>query len=207
MTSYNKDYYQKNKEKFGERQKAYNQSHKEKIKEYQHKYYETNKDREGYKEKSKESQKRFRMSPKWRAKNLVGAYNTSDSKANRGKGDLTAKWVFDNILFKPCAHCGREGWDIIGCNRLDNSKPHSKDNVEPCCFKCNVKLNGKELSKQIYQYTLDGELVKVWDSIMDIEIECGFARAAISYCCNGKRKTAYGYIWSIEPIAAALKKF
>lgn len=135
-----------------------------------------------------------------RALDLLSQYKRLDKEASRGKGDLTAKWIIENIFTKPCTHCGKIGWDVIGCNRLDNSKPHTMDNVEPCCFKCNAKLNGKELSKQVYQYTLDGELVKVWDSILDIEIECGFARAAISYCCNGKRKTAYGYIWSFEPL-------
>lgn len=58
----------------------------------------------------------------------------------------------------------------------------------------------KRVKKTIYQYTLNENLLKIWDSIIDIEKECGFARAAISYCCNGKRKTAYDYIWSFEPL-------
>lgn len=58
--------------------------------------------------------------------------------------DFDAKWIVDNIYTKKCAHCGKTGWKIIGCNRLDNSKPHTKDNIEPCCFHCNCVLNGKE---------------------------------------------------------------
>lgn len=76
---------------------------------------------------------------RWRATQLLCAYRQSDKKADRGKGDLTIQWIIDNILSKPCSHCGKTGWDVIGCNRLDNSKPHTMDNVEPCCKECNTK--------------------------------------------------------------------
>ena len=79
--------------------------------------------------------------PMRRADYLLQAYKQKDKLRGRGNSDLTAKWLVENILFKPCAHCGKEGWDIIGCNRLDNSKPHTKDNVEPCCEDCNNKPN------------------------------------------------------------------
>ena len=52
--------------------------------------------------------------------------------------------------------------------------------------------------KQVYQYTLDGELVKIWPSTK----ECGrngFDQSNISSCCIGKRKTAYGCRWSYNP--------
>lgn len=77
---------------------------------------------------------------KYRANNILSSYNTEDKKHNRGKGDLTARWIIENIFSKPCVYCGKSGWNIIGCNRIDNSKPHTIDNVEPCCEKCNKKL-------------------------------------------------------------------
>lgn len=55
--------------------------------------------------------------------------------------------------------------------------------------------NNPKLSKQVAQYTLNGELVKVWDSTMEIERCLEFKHSSISLCCNGKYKTAYGYIW------------
>ena len=79
-----------------------------------------------------------------RANNLLNNYKASDKKYNRGESDLTAKWIVENIFTKPCAHCGKTGWKIIGCNRLDNTKPHTMDNVEPCCFECNIKLSAEE---------------------------------------------------------------
>lgn len=136
-----------------------------------------------------------------RAAYLAYSYKQSDLNQGREKGDLTAKWIRDNIISKPCAHCGKTGWDVIGCNRLDNSKPHTKDNVEPCCFECNYTLAAKELRKQVYQYTLDGELVKVWESAAEAGRN-GYSANCISSCCNGHkyRHTHKGYRWSYEPL-------
>ena len=151
-----KQYNQANKEKLAEYKKEYYQANKEKIKEqrkeYDRKYYQKNKEkcleqmkkwRETNKEKFLEYLKEYYKTPIGRASMLLSGYNKSDKKANRGKGDLTAKWIVENIFSKPCKYCGKEGWDVIGCNRIDNSKPHSKDNVEPCCRDCNVKLPRK----------------------------------------------------------------
>lgn len=57
----------------------------------------------------------------------------------------------------------------------------------------------KTLAKQVYQYTLDGELVKIWSSISEAGRN-GYNFKNISACCRGKRKTANGYIWSYKPL-------
>lgn len=49
--------------------------------------------------------------------------------------------------------------------------------------------------KTIYQYDLDGNLIKVWDSINVIENETNYKRKTIYACANGQNSTAYGYIW------------
>ncbi len=136
---------------------------------------------------------------KGRANNLVSRYETQDKRHNKGKCTLTPQWIIENILSKPCAHCGETDWHKIGCNRLDNSLPHTPDNVEPCCWDCNNKLGNKEKSKPVYQYTKNGELVKIWPSTN----ECGrngYSQECVSLCCNGKHKTHKGYIWSYEPL-------
>lgn len=97
--------------------------------------------REDNKEHDKERHRQYLNTPMGRASHLCSHYRYQDKIHNRGEGDLTAKWVLENILSKPCAHCGKTGWDVIGCNRLDNSKPHTMNNVEPCCFDCNRKLH------------------------------------------------------------------
>ena len=55
----------------------------------------------------------------------------------------------------------------------------------------------RNLSKRVCQYTLDGELVKIWNSTA----ECGrngYSDTHISRCCNGKRKTHKGFKWVYE---------
>lgn len=152
-------------------------------------------------EHCREHDKEYSNTPMGRALNLVNAYNHMDVERRGCKGNLTAKWVVENIFTKPCAHCGKEGWQIIGCNRLDNSKPHTKDNVEPCCWECNNKLYSEEQEKKVYQYTTDGELVNVWKSTMECSRN-GFHQGNIVSCCNGKKgfKTYKGYRWSYTPL-------
>ena len=52
----------------------------------------------------------------------------------------------------------------------------------------------KTMSKKVLQFSLSGELIREWDSTQ----ECGrngFNQGNIVSCCNGKRKTAHGFIW------------
>lgn len=53
--------------------------------------------------------------------------------------DLTSNWIRDNITSKECYYCGST--IKIGCDRIDNSKGHTMDNVVPCCVKCNTIRN------------------------------------------------------------------
>lgn len=99
---------------------------------------------DGYNTQCKECCKERQHNPTYRAKHLLCNYNTMDRNNGLGKGDLTAQWIIDNIFSQPCVHCGKTGWENVGCNRLDNTKPHTMNNVEPCCGECNTKLALKE---------------------------------------------------------------
>lgn len=160
---------------------------------------------------NKEKIKKYRCTPNGRAAYLLGTYNRSDKLSNRGKGDLTVQWIVENIFSKPCAHCGKTGWKVIGCNRLDNTKPHSKDNVEPCCRSCNAKEQGKDISceRSIKVDQIDqtsGEVVNMWQSAQEAARQLRLSQAHISKCCNGgfysksrgkwvNFNTYKGYIW------------
>lgn len=59
--------------------------------------------------------------------------------------------------------------------------------------------NNPKLSKEVYQYTLDNQLVKVWKSTN----ECGrngFCQSHVASCCRGERRSHKGFIWSYTPI-------
>jgi hypothetical protein len=153
---------------------------------------------------------------RYRASYLYSAYKREDIKYGRIGVELpsnyiTPQWIIDNIFTKPCAHCGKEGWDVIGCNRLDNSKPHTKDNVEPCCKEHNDKL-ASEYHKELFSKRVDqidkvtGEVIHQWESAKDAAIELGYSQGHISHCCEGgyfdkcrnkwhKSETYKGYYW------------
>lgn len=49
--------------------------------------------------------------------------------------------------------------------------------------------------KEVIQYSLDGELVRIWKSIKEAANELGISGANISNCCRGRLKSVGGYIW------------
>ena len=55
-------------------------------------------------------------------------------------------------------------------------------------------------SRKVLQYSIDGELIKVFESISDAESMIGStsAHSNVIECCNGRRKRAYGFIWRYE---------
>lgn len=94
------------------------------------------------------------------------------------------------------------------CTQKENqnnpiTKIKFKNNYKPCLGKFG---KSHPVSKPILQFTLDGELVRKWDSITDAEKEIGFCHSNISKCCEGKRKSAFGYIWKYYYKGIWLKK-
>lgn len=93
----------------------------------------------------------------------------------------------------------------------DGSVDLEKSNLEFCDAKYNSnygsrnqkisdKLRNGPCSKVVKQYTLDGEFVNEWPSLMDIKRTLGLSPSVISKCCSGKycNKTYGGYIWKYE---------
>ncbi len=123
---------------------------KEERKEYDHQRYLKNK------KKMLAQNKQYRETQIGRANRLIICYKFVDKKYNRGECTLTAKWITENIFTKHCAHCGETDWHKIGCNRIDNNLPHTPDNVEPCCMKCNSALNANNLNRNEF-----GKFIKI----------------------------------------------
>ena len=134
---YLKQRYQINKEKILEQKKQYYQDNKEKRVEYAKQRYQTNK------EKIAEQQKQYNQTSMRRAKNLVSSYNQTDKQMGRGECTLTAQWIVKHIFSQKCLYCGESDWRKLGCDRIDNSLPHTEDNVVPCCGDCNTKRGTK----------------------------------------------------------------
>ena len=62
------------------------------------------------------------------------------------------------------------------------------------------KLCGKysPRSKSVCQINTDGELVKIWDCISDVEKELNISNSHISQVCKNARKLAGGFVWVYE---------
>ena len=60
-----------------------------------------------------------------------------------------------------------------------------------------ILLNREDLSKLVYQYTLEGELVEIWASTR----ECGrngYNSSKVAACCRGEQQKHKGYKWSYK---------
>ena len=126
-----KEYRTKNKDKIRKRVSEYSKKHRDELNEYLREYAKT---------------------PNGRALKLLHSYRRKDKIANRSECTLTKEWILENIIGKPCVYCGETDMLKVGCDRKDNSLPHTPENCVPCCKLCNSKK--KKLSYDEYMKRL-----------------------------------------------------
>ena len=84
----------------------------------------------------------------------------------------------------------------------DNNYPY---NLEWCTDEYNTnygtanKRRAEKQSKKVYQYDMQGNLIKEWSSVAEAGRN-GYDHRTISACCLGKLKTHQNFIWSYKPI-------
>ena len=68
-------------------------------------------------------------------------------------------------------------------------------------LKARNKTSERWAEKVVEQYTKDGQLVKEYKSVAEVVRVNNFGQGNISNCCNGKLKSAYGYVWKYKEVA------
>lgn len=85
----------------------------------------------------------------------------------------------------------------------DGTVDEEKSTIEWCTHEYNntygtrIERVAKAQSKPVLQFSKTGEFIREWPSTQ----ECGrngFNQGNICECCNGKRKSAHGYIWKYK---------
>lgn len=74
-----------------------------------------------------------------KASKMISSYKFKDKKLGFEPTNIDITWFIENIMMKPCVYCGDT--EKIGADRIDNDKPHSIDNIVPCCYDCNCARN------------------------------------------------------------------
>lgn len=107
--------------------------------------------------------------------------NLSEEEAKQKEIDLISKYKSNNKKY---------GYNITGggdgLNGYKFSKEHSKN--------MSNAMKGKN-AKQIYQYSLDGHFIKIWDSIVEASESLGINFRSIADCCRGEHYSAGNYMW------------
>ena len=53
----------------------------------------------------------------------------------------------------------------------------------------------KKISKQIVQFSLEGEYLGEFQSATELQQKYGYFKSNICHCCKGRYKSSYGYVW------------
>lgn len=123
-------------------------------------------------------------------KNINGYLIVSTNIDNKSKSNavhrLVAITFIPNPLNKPYVN-------HIDCNKTNNKV----DNLEWVTQKENTCHHKKKISheKKIKQYSLNGILIKIHNSINEAASSVNLTRHSINKVCTGKNKTAGGFKW------------
>lgn len=63
------------------------------------------------------------------------------------------------------------------------------------CPKCKNNKISQKLSKKVIQYSVEGKLIKEYNSLTEAELETGINRSNICKACKDEKFTAGGFVW------------
>lgn len=132
----------------------------------------------------------------------ITEFNTTDSKkgynsTDGGDGSKGVSWGTEKQLEALRNRRSYKG----ECN--PNYGKHLSDEAKEKIRNAHIGLKQdfdtvKKKSKPVIQYTLDGEFIKEYYSIKSAAQEVDCNKSLIMRVCQGKKKTAKGYIWKYK---------
>lgn len=64
-------------------------------------------------------------------------------------------------------------------------------------WKRSIVKNAEARKKTVIQCNMNGQTLKVWPSLSEVEKKLKINRSNISACCHGRRENAGGYVWKL----------
>lgn len=80
-------------------------------------------------------------------------------------------------------------------HRDENKKNNDVSNLRWVSKSENTRHSIYKQSLKIKQLDKDGNLIRIWPSVMQIERELGYNRCAIVNVCRGRQRSAYNFRW------------
>lgn len=129
----------------------------------------------------------------------VKKYAKENPNYNRGKGnskriidrdEIYKKYITDNLSLNKCAE-----YFGVGKKKIFDTLQGYNIKKDKSAWKHQLSTKPK---KTVLQFDLDGNLIKKWNGLMDIQKELGFNKSNIANCCRGLIKSSKGFIWKYE---------
>lgn len=95
-------------------------------------------------------------------------------------------------------------------NHIDENKENNRvDNLEWCSTKYNANYGKGALQRnqRIIQYDLNGNAIKIWESMKEACDQLNLCYQGISSCCRGESKTCGGYAWTYANIKSIRRRW
>ena len=132
----------------------------------------------------------------WKGKKMSDEFRKNLSKAKTGKPN-----------YKSRGHKVSEATKIAVSNHATGNKYRvGKKHTDEVKKRLSDMKNGVVMPtrKKVYQYSIDGDFIKVYDSLTIAMNENGLRD--INAVCHGKRRTAGGYMWRYEYLGDKIDK-
>jgi len=139
---------------------------------------------------------------KYQTNNKRYGYNHTDG----GEGTVGCTPPEESRKKMSLSRSGEKNY-LYGKHLTEEAKKKISEAHVEYCKSAEVKSMMREVNpnkKPVYQYSTDGELIKIWESSHQAanELVANRTSSAIRKCCQGDCNGAYGYVWSYSPLSS-----